>query len=78
MSPCSLGSSIVAFLSPRFGKAYGIMLTNGLPMGDGAFVQPAMFATLCRANHSCTPNAEYSWWARCPQCARCLSVKAVG
>lgn len=47
----------------------GLALTNQLPIaaaapgaGSGSNLQRgAIFEFLCRAQHSCTPNAEYSW-----------------
>ncbi|OCH89503.1 hypothetical protein OBBRIDRAFT_732523 [Obba rivulosa] len=55
-------------LSNCFGKSvpevYGIMNTNALPVGalpghDGACL--AVFKEISRVNHSCRPNAVYSW-----------------
>ena len=42
--------------------AGGIARTNCIPMGDHNDTEgSALFAILCRANHSCRPNARYIW-----------------
>lgn len=38
----------------------GIVRTNALPCGPDSLIG-AIYATLCRANHSCLPNANPSW-----------------
>jgi len=42
--------------------AGGIGRTNCIPLGDHSDSEgSALFAVLCRANHSCRPNARYIW-----------------
>lgn len=42
--------------------AGGIGRTNAIPLGDDNDCEGhALFALICRANHSCHPNARYIW-----------------
>jgi hypothetical protein len=40
-------------------SCWGIFATNAIPITNGA----ALFAQTCRVNHSCSPNARYTWRA---------------
>lgn len=43
----------------------GTWLTNALPINyensDGTHEEAAVFATICRLNHACVPNAHHEW-----------------
>lgn len=39
----------------------GVMMTNCLPVGPPNRQEEALFALVCRVNHSCRPNACYVW-----------------
>ena len=40
-------------------SSWGVFATNAIPIANGV----ALFALTCRINHSCRPNARYTWRA---------------
>jgi hypothetical protein len=49
----------VARMSKVHQSTIGILRTNSIPLGETGY--HGLYAVICRANHSCCPNATYSW-----------------